>query len=109
MRSASSKAVMFQELQSLDGALASVRTAILAAHPELLEPDAASGQMAHVGPVRLSATGWIGDEILSHIAGLTTSLIRYSQAMQAERVFPDQRSRPAPERAPRGHGRERAA
>src|SRR4051812_43172288 len=102
MRSASSKAVMFQELQSLDGALASARAAILAAHPELLEPGAANGRMAHAGPVKLSATGWIGDEILSHIAGLATALTRYSMAVQAEHVLPDMSSR-------RCHGRERAA
>lgn len=91
---------MFQELQVLDGALASMREAILAAHPELLETRTADGHATRAGPVRLGAAGWTGDEVLAHIAGLSTALTRYSMALEVERVFCD---------PPSGSARERAA
>jgi hypothetical protein len=110
MRSASSRDGMFQDLQTLDGALASVRAAILATHPELLEPRVGDSHAAGAPPVRLSAAAWIGDEVLAHIAGLATALTRYSMALEVERVFCD----PPPgstraEAPPRCRPREKAA
>jgi hypothetical protein len=82
----SSNAKLSQVLRALDGALASTRAAVLAAHPELLA--------LHPGPLKLGAAGWMGDELLMHIAGLAAAVERYSLALEAERA-----QRQGPERA----------
>src|SRR5262245_1452051 len=59
-----SKSGMFHVLRALEGALGYTRAAILAAHPELREERPLCQR-----PLKLDATGWAADEILTHLSG----------------------------------------
>jgi hypothetical protein len=78
---------MLQALGALDGSLATARAAVLTVQHELL-PAWAEGEpgRSHSGPLKLSAAGWMGDEVLAYMAALSEAIGRYTMTLEVERA-----------------------
>jgi len=70
-------------LHALGAALAVAQQALLAAHPELEEEDILGSR-----PLRLDGAGWIAVALVTQIAGVEASLLRYRREVERARAQP---------------------
>ena len=70
-------------LHALGAALAAAQRALLAAHPALEEDDSLGSR-----PLRLDGAGWIADALLTQLAGVEASLLRYRREVERARACP---------------------